>query len=708
MTANPNDHILHFYVSTNGNDRWSGRYPAPNRSGTDGPFATVARAQRAVRALRSNGVLRQPVRVELRGGRYELREPWRLEPRDSGSPAPTGAWGLIDGARRDVTYAAYRHERPILSGGERLRGWKETTVHGRRAWVTHLPAVARGRWYFTQLWVNGRRATRPRLPRTGFFRIERPLGNVVTTGTDAHKILFTGQNEFQFAAGDLHAWRNVRDIEFVALHFWIESRIRFRHIDPVRRVARLQETSRMRLTDDFHGTGAPYYVENVFEALSEPGEWYLDRPTGLLHYLPRTGERIESTEVIAPRLAQLLIVQGNAKRRQAVAYVRIEGLTFSHTEWTVGRELHESTPQAASHIPGALSIRHARQFALRRCRIEHVGSYGIEFVGASSDCEVAHCRLTDLAGGGVKIWHSPDPSARRTRWWRDRTFTASCRRIIVRDNEIADGGIRFHQAVGVLIGCCSGNLVTHNHIHDFNYSGICVGWVWGYDESHAYGNVIEFNHLHHLGRGMLSDLGAVYTLGVSPGTRIRFNHIHDVQSRGFGGYGIYLDEGSSHILVECNWVYRTTSQGFHLHYGRDNTVRNNVFAGSGEGALLRSRLESHDSFVVAHNIFLTPGHGKIITGQWAKRRATFANNLYFDTARKRPNFAGRTWLQWQRLGADRHGLCADPRFVNAAKGDFRLRDGSPAPRLGFIPFDLRDVGPRPPSREAELNFQKHP
>jgi hypothetical protein len=230
---------------------------------------------------------------------------------------------------------------------------------------------------------------------------------------------------------------------------------------------------------------------------------------------------------------------------------------------------------------------------------------------------------------------------------------------------------------------------------------------------------IEKNHIHDIGQGVLSDMGGVYTLGIQPGSTIRGNRIHGVKAAGYGGWAIYPDEGSSHLVIEDNVAHDTTGHVFHQHYGNENTVRNNVFAFGGEGVLALSRGPAHNggrgalAFTLERNILVSDGRPVIASGlsddaaEAADRPFLSDLNLFWDVSgapvalgdghgagkgglRKTYDLAG-----WQALGLDRHSLAADPRFVDLAARDLRLAPESPALALGFRPIDLSDVGPRP-------------
>ena len=675
----PKPDIIELFVSPEGDDAWSGKRPQPNARKTDGPFATVSAAQKAIRKLKKKAPLDCPVRVCLRGGMYSLKAPLTFTPADSGE----FTLQIRENVRQDhtVVYAAYQDETPVLSGGRRIEGWKAETLNGQKVWVARIPEVKRGRWNFHQLWVNGARRQRTRLPRGGgFFRIGK-LARIVS-----HKghPWSHGDDRFIYCEDNLSAdWRNLQDVEVLVCNYWVDSRMAIQRIEPKKRRVIFDRKSRNNLLDDRpvdgKRIGACYWVENVFETLQDPGQWYLDRSEGKLYYLPMPGEDMDTAEVVAPRLEQVVRVEGTSLEGDPAAHIRFEGIAFSHTEWTLPEGVAASN-QAANEAPAAISVQEAHDIRFERCAVEHVGAYGIECLDATRDVEIVGCRIADLGAGGIKVWHG-------------------CRRTLVSDNEIGDGGHIYHAGVGVLVGQSSANRIVHNHIHDFFYTGISVGWCWGYAEGHAYGNILEYNHIHDIGHGLLSDMGGIYLLSVAPGTRIRFNLIHDIWSRTYGGWGIYPDEGSSHLLVENNLAYNTKCGGFHQHYGRENLVRNNIFALARLNQLHRTRVEAHDSFTFEKNIIYFT-EGAVWTGNWRENRAAIRNNLYFDPRRKRLDFGGMTFKQWQARGLDEGSLIADPGFVNPDKHDFRLKENSPAFKLGFVPFDLSGVGPRAEPQET--------
>jgi hypothetical protein len=258
---------------------------------------------------------------------------------------------------------------------------------------------------------------------------------------------------------------------------------------------------------------------------------------------------------------------------------------------------------------------------------------------------------------------------------------------------VHSGGRVLPQAVGVWIGQSADNTITHCDIADFFYTAVSVGWRWGYGESAAHHNRIEFNHLHHLGYRILSDMGGVYSLGPSPGTTVSHNVIHDIDAARYGGWGLYPDEGSTGILYENNLVYNVRDGCVHQHYGKENVFRNNILAFSGEGQIALTRAEPHLSLTFEHNlVYWDDGHLLGYAGWGNHPQVTLRSNLYWRAGGRPFDFNGQTWEAWRAAGNDAGSIIADPLFVAPARRDFRLQPGSPAGRIGFRPFDLTQAG----------------
>ena len=257
------------------------------------------------------------------------------------------------------------------------------------------------------------------------------------------------------------------------------------------------------------------------------------------------------------------------------------------------------------------------------------------------------------------------------------------------------------------------------------YTGVSVGWVWGFGDSVAHQNRIEFNHIHDLGRGLLSDMGGVYLLGRQPGTVVRNNLIHDILRAKYGACGIYPDEGASHILIENNVCHRIVGHVFNLHVGCDITVRNNIFAFGPAGLASvgrhirqgRDYIDRGEAPLQAkydHNLFITDGQPVFVgglandSGDLEHGHFQSDRNLFWDMSGG-PIISGNAshgkrgienlrrafdWSQWQALGHDAHSIVADPLCRDPRNGDFTLAPDSPALALGFEPIDLSGVGPR--------------
>lgn len=647
---------VRIYLSPHGDDRANGT--------SEAPLATLLAARNKIRQLKTGGKGQDTVFVIVRDGTYVLQQPFVLEPEDSGTE------------QAPVIYCAEPGAFPLFTGGIGIGGFREDSL-GR--WVTVVPEVLRWGWRFEQLYVNGRRADRAFSPDTGYFRMSGVTEQVWMKGDGrapqkAQQVISVSGSIVAMLSG--LSPEELQDVVITVYHKWDITK---RHPTGITDNNEIITSGAGMKPWNRWGAGQRFRLENFPGALTRPGEWFLDRK-GTLIYIPRKGDNINESNVVAPVISRFLIIRGDKGSGKSVQHVYFRGLRFMFSSGFLPSAGFEPA-QAAATIDASVMVDHARDVRFVNCTFRHTGNYGIWFREDCQHCRVEHCYLNDLGAGGVRIgtMKIPEDTAKLTG------------RITLENNIIQSGGFDYPPAVGVWIGQSSDNNIVHNDIGDFRYTGVSVGWVWGYTFSPAKRNRIEFNHIHHIGWGVLSDLGGVYTLGESQGTTVSNNVIDHIYSYGYGGWGLYTDEGSTGIKMENNLVYKTKTGGFHQHYGKNNILKNNIFAFGLEQQLQCTRVEDHRSFTFTNNIVLLDRE-KIFAGPWDKINIVMDRNLYWRQTGKKIDFPGGSLGAWKKLGHGQNTLVANPHFNDPYAGDFRITDQKNVRKIGFVPFDYTRAG----------------
>lgn len=541
-----------------------------NPGSVEKPFRTLGAARNAVRTLKRGGKLTEPVTVLLRDGVYYLAKPFELTAEDSGTAAAP------------ITYAAYPNERPVLSGGVPIRGWRP----GKNGlWTAEVPDVKAGAWYFNQLFTA--RPGQPYYAR----RYRTCKGLCVIAGlTDAPHKDPKGpvnhrnpQDEVLFFRGDLQPWQHLEDIELVFMHDWSVGRLWVKNIDFERGVVKFTGYPHYRIGHWYPNGRNPYFVENVKEFLGKPGEWHLERVTGTLFYAPLPDEDMHSLQVIAPRIERLLTVQGTKEGERYVEHLTFRGVWFHHTAWLMAPHQYaeknrRGDRQGFPDMPAAAEFAWARNCRIERCHFNHLGAYGLDLGEGCHNNAVVGNRFIDNATGGIKIG-TVDRAAQPPVLPTGNE---------IGNNLISDVGVVHYSGHGIGGWMLANTHIHHNEVRRTSYSPIAVGWDHSPNITGCHANVMEYNHVYDA-MLVLDHGGALYTLGNQPGTILRGNLIHDIHHTRLHGKSVKrpdwaggplgLDDGSKNFLIEDNVIYRTGGDPrFTVNRDKGNhTWRNNFF-----------------------------------------------------------------------------------------------------------------------------------
>ena len=590
MAAAPAAQPLELHVSGDGH---------PQNPGTrEKPFATLTQARNAVRAWKAADGGRLPpggVIVWLHGGRYELAEPFLLEPKDSGSD------------RAPIVYRAMPGETPVVSGGRMLRGWSRYSAP-----LPGLPAAAQGKiwsidlpagrdWNFRQLWKNGERLPRARWPNqnavhaTASFRVtdaflpsKKTLADPSATAAWRKELGHRWRTiEFQDAAafpgGRLPADLASGEAELFCINGgrWATMRIPIggaeAHRIQLREPAGLLSFywGGMRLMSEVEGTG---FIENALSLLDEPSEWFLDPAAGRVYYLPTEGEDPGTVEIVAPRLEQLLCLQGTPAA--PVQHVTFQGIAFKHAEWPLpaagyrpglgcfhGTEhtpLVSDPPERPGSIrprdefpeysmPAAVDLTYAEHCRLEKCRVSRVGATGIGLGEGCRHTSVVGCEVFDAGGHGIHVGMPHGPICAEDFAWErpeDEPLANEILQCHVHHTAQMDWG-----GYGIFNSYAHSTRIAHNLVEHQPYCGMAVCFSWFcFPTGREPVVTVEHNHIRHVMLKLL-DGGAIYTKdGMARGSTIRGNLIHDIGLGSWACNGLFLDDGSYGFHIADNVI----------------------------------------------------------------------------------------------------------------------------------------------------------
>ena len=583
-------------VAPNGNDS--------NPGTLEQPLLTPEAAKEKAKSLKN--VTDDTVTVWFREGTYFLGKTLEFDSDDKSS----------------VIYRSYPNEKVVFSGAKEITGWYKTTINGIEAFAADVEISSEDD-YFRSLYKGDKSLSRSVYPKEGVFNAAKVDENDYLCELTS---LFNAYAAFYAKTDEILDFKNPSDVDVRLMHYWCDELMPISSVDISTGRIETEKPASMNIKE-----GDNFVYENVREALSLPEEWYLDRSEQKLYYIPAEGDTVENTVLYAGNLKQLISING-------VSDISFQGIKFEKTNWEhVSGSLYPDQiktdhplyknikyltnhPQAAFDIPAAINVSDASGVDFINCKFENISFSAVKYGSNVTDSEIRSCHFNEIGANAVYIKG-------------ERTYPATTNNITVTDSHIEKYGRISNNAIGVLLIDAADCEISQNEIHDGWYTGVSVGWVWGYTENPTNGIKIQNNMIYNIGNGWLSDMGGIYTLGIQPDTVISGNIIYNVGcyggESGYGGWGIYLDEGSSNITVENNLVYDCSSQGFHQHYGKDNMVRNNIFAFGGDGQFRISKKEEHNSLYLYNNIFV----GEKTLMYWRTTDSDWFidnNNLYWD------------------------------------------------------------------------------
>jgi hypothetical protein len=651
-----------YYVAPTGSDR--------NPGTLDNPFATIHRAQQAVR--------QKPGTVYLRGGTYYLPDKLVFSAEDSGSKAA------------QVVYQAYRQEQPVISGGVRLEKLDWQPYHDRIV-QAKVPEDLRTE----EIFFNGQRQILARYPNF-----------------DPTAKYFDGFAADAIFSNRVARWADPTGGYFHAMHPSLWG-------DFTWRITGKDEQGGVTMEGGWQNNrGAAAhrtirFVENIFEELDAPGEWFLNTKTHTLYFYPPAGLDLASATVEATRLRSLVEFRGSGEK--PVRFITLRGLTFRQAARTV-MDTKEPLLRSdwAIYRGGAILFDGTEDCALEDSFLDQVGGNAIFVNNYNRRVTVRGCQIAKAGASGVCFVGDPQAARNplfnynqsnkledldRTPGPRSKNYPADC---VVDDCLICLTGRVEKQTAGVEIDLAQDITIRHCSIYDMPRAGINIGdGCWG-------GNVIEycdiFDTVKETGdhgsfnswgrdRYWLPNIDAVNAwVKQAPELpkldTVKPNILANNRWRCDHGWDIDLDDGSSYYIITNNLCLHG---GIKNREGYGRVVENNILVG---GSLNPHVWFAESGDIFRHNIVWTAYRPALM------HRPPWGQEMDYNLMQKEGAETAPAATLQRQSGRDEHSIVADAQFVDPARGDYRVKDGSPALALGFVNFAMDQFGVQKPELKA--------
>lgn len=541
-----------FFVSPSGSDR--------NPGTKEKPFQTIQRAQKAVRVLdREKG---KNAIVYLRGGIYALQETLVFGSQDGGS----------EGFK--VTYCNYPGEKPMISGGIRVNEW---LPHENGIFQARVNADA-----IRCLYVNGRPAVRARTPNTGTY-------NRLSVWNIEDKLIY-------IRSEDLPVWEPDETVEMSIQLRWSGSICRIasartneqeEYSPGASAILTLQEPERELLFERDYPqkrTNQSFHFENSIRFLDDFAEFYFDKNTETLYYMPRPGEDMGTSKVIVPGLETLVRVKGTPD--DPVTNLCFQGLTFAHSGWNgpdetgyLGLEYGQYTTtdtRCVSRPPAMFLVEAATGLRIERNVFKNAGATGLDLHFGTDRCVIAGNVFHHVAANGISHSKFSDPDVFIGDPYMPKDEREICRNDSIKNNYLYNVGSVYLGSVGIACGYPRSLTIAHNELCYMPGAAIAVGWGWTFEANAMENNHIVHNNIHHV-MLRLEDQGAIKLLSRQPNSLLEGNWVHDIQLSEWATDQncpmIYLDEATGGYLIKNNATQDPVHESFKFHNVGRNIIQ---------------------------------------------------------------------------------------------------------------------------------------